>query len=85
MYADPQFGWPTRISGALRGFDVPGGHSTMLQEPHVAALATLMQAEIDRVETPTTLSAQLRLQAQAAEAQVAAAPVAEPQRAADGT
>jgi thioesterase domain-containing protein len=85
MYADAQFGWPTRISGALRGFDVPGGHSTMLQEPHVGVLAALMQAEIDRVEAPTTLSAQLRIQGQQPQREVAGVPTNEPQRASEGT
>jgi amino acid adenylation domain-containing protein len=50
MYADAHFGWPARISGTLRCFDVLGGHSTMLQEPHVDVLAMRMQAEIDRVD-----------------------------------
>ena len=37
-------------SGATRGvrvFDVPGGHSSMLQEPNVQVLAERMQAYID--------------------------------------
>lgn len=75
MYADMQFGWPVRISGALRAFDVPGGHSTMLQEPHVDVLATLMQAEIDRVEA-TTISSQLRIQSKHSECEVAVEQIA---------
>jgi thioesterase domain-containing protein len=49
MYAEPLFGWQQRVTGAVRTFDVPGGHSTMLQEPNVAVLASLMQEQIDRV------------------------------------
>ena len=44
---------PTRYWGGagardgVRVYDVPGGHSSMLQEPNVRVLATLMQRYLD--------------------------------------
>jgi thioesterase domain-containing protein len=49
MYAEPDFGWSGRISGQVRAFDVPGGHSTMLQDPNVSDLAAQLQRELSRV------------------------------------
>jgi FkbH-like protein len=46
-YEDPLLGWTSRTSGEVRAYDVPGGHSSMLQEPHVRVLAERMQAVID--------------------------------------
>ena len=49
---DPHFGWVSRIAGgrpALEVIDAPGGHGGILQEPNVAAIATRVQAAIDRV------------------------------------
>ncbi len=46
-YADPLLGWGRRTSGQVNTFDVPGGHSSMLQEPHVRVLAEYMQGYID--------------------------------------
>jgi thioesterase domain-containing protein len=48
-YEDPLLGWDRRASRGVRAFDVPGGHSSMLQEPHVEALADRMQSYIDEV------------------------------------
>jgi thioesterase domain-containing protein len=48
-YEDPLLGWDRRASRGVRVFDVPGGHSSMLQEPHVEALADLLQTYIDEV------------------------------------
>ncbi|HTV52119.1 MAG TPA: HAD-IIIC family phosphatase [Steroidobacteraceae bacterium] len=45
-YEDPLLGWGRRAS-AVNVVDVPGGHSSMLQEPHVAVLASRLQAVID--------------------------------------
>ena len=45
-YDDPMLGWARRAR-EVRAFDVPGGHSSMLQEPHVEALADRLQACID--------------------------------------
>jgi FkbH-like protein len=46
-YSDPLFGWSARTTEAVRVYDVLGGHSSMLQEPHVASLAEQLQAAID--------------------------------------
>jgi thioesterase domain-containing protein len=47
-YADPLLGWGPRARLGVRVCDIPGGHSSMLQEPHVRMLATRMQAYIDK-------------------------------------
>lgn len=47
FYADPLFGWGDRGRQGARAVDVPGGHTSMLQEPHVAVLAARLQAAID--------------------------------------
>lgn len=36
----PLFGWKKRTTDGVGVWDVPGGHSSMLQEPQVQALAT---------------------------------------------
>jgi thioesterase domain-containing protein len=46
-YDDPLLGWGRRAALGVRAFDVPGGHSSMLQEPHVEALADRLQSRID--------------------------------------
>lgn len=47
VYSDPLFGWEKRITGAVQVHDVPGGHSSMLQEPNVQVMAEVVQAYID--------------------------------------
>jgi acyl transferase domain-containing protein/thioesterase domain-containing protein len=47
VYADPGLGWQVRIQDGLKVVDVPGGHSSALQEPHVETLATEVQRAID--------------------------------------
>jgi len=47
-YSDPLFGWGRRASQGVRAYDVPGGHSSMLQEPNVLVLAGHMQAIMER-------------------------------------
>jgi len=47
-FADPLLGWQRRISGVVHCFDVPGGHFSMLQEPHAEVTARHMQSVIDR-------------------------------------
>ena len=47
-YADPLLGWERRTSHDVHVYDVPGGHSSMLQEPNVCVLAAQMQAYIDQ-------------------------------------
>jgi amino acid adenylation domain-containing protein len=47
FYEDSLLGWSTRSARGVRGVDVPGGHTSMLQEPHVDVLAARLQAAID--------------------------------------
>jgi amino acid adenylation domain-containing protein len=47
FYEDPVFGWSARSARGVRAVDVPGGHTSMLQEPHVGVLAARLQAAID--------------------------------------
>lgn len=44
-YADPLFGWGERAS-KVKVYDIPGGHSSMLQEPNVEVMAEKMQEYI---------------------------------------
>jgi FkbH-like protein len=46
-YLDPLLGWGQRARGSVRAHDVPGGHSSMLQQPHVQILADQLQSSID--------------------------------------
>lgn len=48
MFSDPLLGWGPRVTGGVQAHDVPGGHSSMLQEPNVQHVAAIMQAYIDR-------------------------------------
>ncbi|HEY9909108.1 MAG TPA: HAD-IIIC family phosphatase [Thermosynechococcaceae cyanobacterium] len=54
IYSDPLLGWGKRTHQPVRVYDVPGGHSSMLQEPHVEAMAETMQAYIDGALAGTT-------------------------------
>ena len=47
-YADPLLGWGRRTSRDVHVYDVPGGHSSMLQEPNVRVLAARIQAYLDQ-------------------------------------
>ena len=46
-YDDPLLGWGQRASRGVRAYDIPGGHSSMLQTPHVSILAEQLQLYID--------------------------------------
>jgi amino acid adenylation domain-containing protein len=47
IYDDPLLGWGQRATDGVKVIDTPGGHSSMLQEPHVQVIAHQMQAYID--------------------------------------
>jgi len=49
IYSDPTLGWGVRITGSVQTYDVPGGHSSMLQEPNVAVMAKQMQHYMQNV------------------------------------
>ncbi len=46
-FQDALLGWGKRVEGEVLVIDIPAGHSTMLQEPHVARVAEELQAYID--------------------------------------
>jgi thioesterase domain-containing protein len=48
-YEDPLLGWGRRVKGDVLVHDVPGGHSSMLQEPNVQVLAEQLQMAIEDV------------------------------------
>jgi FkbH-like protein len=50
-YEDPSLGWGRRATHGVRVCDVAGGHSSMLQEPHVRILAEQLQISIYEVFT----------------------------------
>lgn len=47
IYSDSLFGWGKRVTQGVKVYDIPGGHSSMLQEPNVQILAEKMQAYIN--------------------------------------
>jgi thioesterase domain-containing protein len=49
LYAGEFFGWEQRVEGSIRVADVPGGHTSLLQEPHVQALVHEIQSDLNRV------------------------------------
>jgi amino acid adenylation domain-containing protein len=59
IYSDPLLGWEKRVTHGVVVHDVPGGHSSMLQEPNVQVLADLMQAYIDNALEATQLTSDL--------------------------
>jgi amino acid adenylation domain-containing protein len=46
MYVDPMLGWEARVTGHVLAYDVPGGHSSMLQVPNVSHLAGLFRRHL---------------------------------------
>jgi acyl transferase domain-containing protein/thioesterase domain-containing protein len=49
IYVGDTFGWDKRVDGSIRAVDVPGGHTSLLQEPHVQALVHELQTDLYRV------------------------------------
>jgi thioesterase domain-containing protein/acyl carrier protein len=47
LYADPLLGWQRRVTADVKVYDVPGGHSSMLQEPNVSVMAEVIQTHWD--------------------------------------
>jgi aspartate racemase len=47
LYSDPLLGWGKRVTQPVKVYDIPGGHSSMLQEPNAQVLAEKMQTYID--------------------------------------
>jgi thioesterase domain-containing protein/acyl carrier protein len=55
-YQDPLLGWARRSTRAIGVHDIPGGHSSMLQEPHVQILAANLQLSIDELLADESIS-----------------------------
>jgi amino acid adenylation domain-containing protein len=56
QYRDPLFGWGAHVAGELCVHDVPGGHGSMLEEPHVSHTAAIIQREIAAIYAGLSLS-----------------------------
>jgi thioesterase domain-containing protein len=54
-YTDPLLGWGKRATH-VQVYDIPGGHSSMLQEPNVEVMAEKIQAYIDQVLAERSLA-----------------------------
>ncbi len=50
-YTEADLGWSRRFEGQLKVREVPGGHTSLLQEPHVQTLAGLMQTDVNAALT----------------------------------
>jgi thioesterase domain-containing protein len=44
----PHYGWNDLAAGGVEVHDVPGTHNSMVQEPHVRALAEKLEQCLDR-------------------------------------
>jgi amino acid adenylation domain-containing protein len=53
---DPLLGWGQRSTKGVETFDIPGGHSSMLQEPHVQTMAKIMQGCINSAVADESVS-----------------------------
>lgn len=63
IYSDALFGWQPRVDGTILAVDVPGGHTTLLQEPNVRVLAEAVQSHMDSAwaaSAKTSISAAIR-------------------------
>jgi thioesterase domain-containing protein/acyl carrier protein len=54
VVSDPTLGWQRHVQGRIDCVDVAGGHSTILQQPHVEEVALAMQRHLDRMGTART-------------------------------
>ncbi|MBL1174994.1 condensation domain-containing protein, partial [Pantanalinema sp. GBBB05] len=48
QFSDPLLGWGKRVTMKVQAYDIPGGHSSMLQQPHVQHMADRIQAHINQ-------------------------------------
>ncbi|MET0373346.1 MAG: SDR family NAD(P)-dependent oxidoreductase [Rhizorhabdus sp.] len=56
VYSDIALGWGRRVAGEVIVADVPGGHSSALQDPNVETLARLFQEAVDGATEPIGLT-----------------------------
>ena len=61
-FASPLLGWEGKLE-SLKVFDASGGHSSMLQPPHVEALAFLVQSQLEACARDLVLVAPARVEA----------------------
>lgn len=54
--SDPLFGWGHRSTAGIDVHDIPGGHSSMLQEPQVEVMADKLLTFLQRVEADQTVT-----------------------------
>ena len=57
IYLDHALGWRPRVDGPIDVVDVPGGHTSLLQEPHVKVLSAAMREHIDRARRRVAVGA----------------------------
>lgn len=50
MSDDPLLGWRRFVDGDLQAIEVPGGHSSMLQEPYVQGVASVLKRFLEPME-----------------------------------
>jgi FkbH-like protein len=55
LYTDPLLGWGPHVARDLEVVEVPGGHSSMLQSPHVAILAEHITSYIERSQAASVV------------------------------
>ena len=56
IYSDFLLGWGKRVTEGVKAYDIPGGHSSMLQEPNVQVMAEKMQSYIDAALSKESVS-----------------------------
>ena len=59
LFLEPDLAWGNRIDGALEVIKVQGGHSSMLQESFLKALADQISknfdADVQKMDSPNTM------------------------------
>jgi thioesterase domain-containing protein len=48
VYSDPQGGWGEAALGGVEVYEVPGDHTSVIEEPHVRVLAEKLKACLDK-------------------------------------
>ncbi|MBM0743313.1 amino acid adenylation domain-containing protein [Phormidium sp. CLA17] len=55
IYTDPELGWGQHVTQKVDVYDVPGGHSSMLQLPHVKVIADILQTYLNDLNSDSGL------------------------------
>jgi thioesterase domain-containing protein len=48
---EPYAGWDRVAAGGVEVIEVPGGHQTIIKEPHVQVLAALLKTCLEQAQT----------------------------------